>query len=262
MNNCCSRVFFACGVLTVTTLIVGFSPATMAQGRQGGGGPPTTPQAASPIDLTGYWVSVITEDWRYRMVTPARGDFQGVPMTPAAREMANRWDPARDEAEGAQCKSYGAPAIMRVPGRLHITWQDDRTLKIETDAGTQTRLLRFGNIEQDGARSIQGLSRAEWVVVPPARGGGPATPRGGSLKTVTTRLLAGYLRKNGVPYSENATLTEHFDIVRQRNGDRWLVITSIVEDPMYLQQPFITSTQFKAQADASGWEPSPCSSTW
>src|SRR6187549_1185320 len=117
MNNCCSRVFFACGVLTVTTLILAFSPATTtAQGRQGGGGPPPTPQAASPIDLTGYWVSVITEDWRYRMVTPARGDFQGVPMTSAARAIANRWDPARDEAEGALCRSYGAPAIMRVPG--------------------------------------------------------------------------------------------------------------------------------------------------
>jgi hypothetical protein len=101
------------------------------------------------------------------------------------------------------------------------------------------------------------------VVPPPARGGGPpAPPRSGSLKVVTSRLLAGYLRKNGVPYSENAVLTEHFDVVQQRNGDRWLVVTGIVEDPMYLQQPFVTSTHFKAQADATGWDPSACSSTW
>jgi hypothetical protein len=213
--------------------------------------------------VTGYWVSVVTEDWRYRMVTPAKGDFQGVPMTPAARELANAWDPARDEAEGLQCKSYGAPAIMRVPGRLRITWQDDRTLKVETDAGTQTRLLQFGGADPDTPRSLQGSSRAEWVVSRPARGGAAAAPpRGGSLKVVTSRLLAGYLRKNGVPYGENAVLTEHVDVLRQRNGDRWLVFTSIVEDPQYLQQPFITSTQFKAQADASGWDPSLCSSTW
>jgi hypothetical protein len=205
-------------------------------------------------------VSVVTEDWRYRMVTPAKGDFQSVPMTPAAREIANAWDPARDEAEGAQCKSYGAPAIMRVPGRLRLTWQDDRTLRVETDAGTQSRLLQFSQVDPDAPRSLQGSSRAEWVVPRPARGAPP--PSGGSLKVVTTRLLAGYLRKNGVPYSENALLTEHFDVIRQRNGDRWLVVTSIVEDPQYLQQPFITSTQFKAQADGSGWEPSPCSSRW
>ena len=99
---------------------LGHGPA-MAQGRQGAPGPPPAPRAASPIDLTGYWVSVVTEDWRYRMVTPGKGDFQGVPMTVAARDAANRWDPARDEAEGGQCRSYGAPAIMRVPGRLHIT---------------------------------------------------------------------------------------------------------------------------------------------
>jgi len=252
------------GVAAVAAvLLVGMVsiPAATAQGRQGGTAPPSTPRAASLIDLTGDWVSVVTEDWRYRMVTPARGDFQSVPMTPAAREVASAWDPARDEAEGAQCRSYGAPAIMRVPGRLRITWQDDRTLMVETDAGTQTRLLQFGDVDPDAPRSLQGSSRAEWVV-PQAAGRGAPTPSGGSLKVVTSRLLDGYLRKNGVPYSENAVLTEHFDIIQQRNGERWLVVTSVVEDPQYLQQPFITSTQFKAESDGAGWDPSPCSSVW
>ena len=58
--------------------------------------------------------------------------------------MADTWDPAKDEAAGEQCRAYGAANIMRVPGRLHITWQNDTTLRIDTDAGTQTRLIRFG----------------------------------------------------------------------------------------------------------------------
>jgi hypothetical protein len=249
-----ARVAIACALSVGTA---------RAQGRQGApAAPPLRPRAASPIDLVGYWVSVITEDWRYRMVTPTKGDFQSVPLTPAAREVADNWEPARDEVAGAQCKSYGAPAIMRVPGRLRVTWQDDTTLKIETDAGTQTRLFRFGAAPVSAApRTWQGTSVAQWVTPRPPRGGGPP-PRGGSLKVTTTRLSAGYLRKNGVPYSEDATLTEYFDVIRQPNGERWLLVTSVVEDPMYLQQPFTTSTHFKAQADESGWTPTPCSSSW
>src|SRR5262245_59459561 len=84
---------------------------------------PPSPQAGAPIDLTGYWVSIVNEDWRFRMVTPARGDYQGVPMTAAARQAADAWDPAKDEAAGNQCKAYGAPALLRVPEHLHLTWQ-------------------------------------------------------------------------------------------------------------------------------------------
>ena len=195
------------------------------------------------------------------MVTPAKGDFQGVPMTQKAARVANAWDPAADEASGNQCKSYGAPGLMRVPGRLLVTWQDDTTLKIETDAG-QTRVFRFGPAGT-GARSVepswQGQSSAAWEFSGRGAGGGGRT---GSLKVVTSGLRAGYLRKNGVPYSENAVLTEYFDVVRERNGTPWMVITSVVDDPRYLQQPFMTSTQFKKQNDASGWDPTPCSSTW
>ena len=78
-----------------------------------------------PIDLTGYWVSIVTQDWRQRMVTPPRGDYESVPITVEAKKVGDAWDPAQDEAAGEQCKSYGAPALMRVPGRAHITWQDD-----------------------------------------------------------------------------------------------------------------------------------------
>ena len=239
--------------------------------------PAQTPRSLAPIDLTGNWVSIVTEDWRFRMVTPPKGDYASVPLNAAARAVADKWDPAKDEAEGNACKSYGAAAIMRVPGRLHISWQDDNTLKIETDAGQQTRLLHFTGTP-GGDPSWQGYSAASWEFAggrnPAAaagRGGGgggggaggrggaaPAPPRGGSLKVVTTRLKEAYLRKNGVPVSENAVVTEYFDRHDETDGTSWFTVTTVVSDPKYLQQDFITSTHFKKEADASKWFPSPC----
>jgi hypothetical protein len=234
---------------------------------------PGTPRAISPIDLTGNWVSIVTEDWRFRMVTPPKGDYASVPLNGAARQVADKWDPAADEAAGNACKSYGAGNIMRTPGRLHISWQDDTTLKIETDAGQQTRLLHFSGTP-GGDPSWQGYSQATWEMAGGnpfggggggrggggrgAAGGPPPAPRGGSLKVVTTRLKEGYLRKNGVPYSENATVTEYFDRHSESNGDEWFTVTTIVDDPKYLAQSFITSTHFKREADASKWYPAPC----
>ena len=242
--------------------------------------PAQTARALSPIDLTGNWVSIVTEDWRFRMVTPPPKDYASVPLNAAARAIADKWDPAKDEAEGNACKSYGAANIMRVPGRLHISWQDDQTLKIETDAGQQTRLLHFGGTP-GGEPSWQGYSAAEWEFAggrgPGGPGGGrgaggggggrgaggpgaggPPPPRGGSLKVVTTRLKEGYLRKNGVPYSENAVVTEYFDRHDEADGSSWFTVTTIVDDPKYLAQNFITSTHFKKEPDASKWFPAPC----
>jgi len=221
-------------------------------------GPPPTPQAAAPIDLTGYWVSIVTEDWRYRMVTPAPGDFQGVPMTAAAVKVADAWDPGKDEAAGEQCKSYGAPALLRVPEHLHITWQDDHTLRMDADAGKQTRIFHFGDWKPaDSEHTWQGDSVAQWDI---DREAGRSV--GGSLKVTTTDLKAGYLRKNGVPYSENANLVEYYDLVHERNGDQLLVVTIVVTDPMYLREPFIISSHFKKLPDNAGWNPTACSSKW
>jgi hypothetical protein len=238
------------------------APVLFAQGGRGGQAPPLSPKDGVPIDLTGYWVSVVTEDWRYRMVTPAKGDYASVPMTQEARKVADAWDPAKDEAAGNQCKAYGAAGLMREPGRLHITWDNDTTLKIEFDAGTQTRLLHFRGAAPQGEQGWQGYSAASWELAPGGgRGPGGPTPqqRGGSLKVITTNMKPGYLRKNGVPYSANAKLTEYFSRTMEPNGDSWLVVTSIVEDPQYLNQPFITSTHFKHETDGSKWNPSACS---
>lgn len=244
-------------------------PAAYPQGRGGGrggagrGGPPATPKATAAIEMTGYWVSVVTEDWMFRMVTPPKGQYLGVPLSAAARRVADAWDPAKDEAAGEQCKAYGAASVMRVPGRLHITWDNDTTLKIETEAGTQTRLLHFGSdsagsealkTAQGSAPSWQGYSIAEWEQAAVGRG----EPRDGDLKVVTTRLRPGYLRKNGVPYSENATVTEWYDLHNDPSGI-WLVVSTEVKDPQYLTVPFITSTHFKKLPDNAPWKPEACS---
>jgi hypothetical protein len=188
------------------------------------------------------------------MLTPPKGDYLGVPMNPESRKIADAWDPAKDEASGEQCRSYGAPNIMRMPGRVHITWQDDETLKLEADAGTQTRLFYFGAPQGQGG-GWQGVSKASWEFVGGGRG---RPPSGGSLKVVTTKIKPGYLRKNGVPYSANATLTEYFDRVNEINGSVYLVVTTSVEDPMYLTLPYQTSVHFRKQPDGSGWHPAPC----
>src|SRR5207244_3223800 len=100
-----------------------------------------------------------------------KGDYPDIPLNPAGRAIADAWDPAKDEAAGEQCKGYGAANIFRIPTRLHITWADNNTLKIDTDAGTQTRTLRFGTPEPPaGAPQWQGFSVAQWE--------GPASGRG------------------------------------------------------------------------------------
>jgi hypothetical protein len=233
---------------------------SFAQARGGRGGPPPTPKAAAPFDVTGYWVSIVTEDWRWRMF-PNKGDYAGVPLNAEGRRVADAWDPAKDETGGLQCKAYGAAGIMRFPGRFHITWQDDQTLKIETDAGKQTRLFHFGAAPAEGG-DWQGVSKALWEFNGPGLGfaiaGGSRGSQSGSLKATTTNFKAGYLRRNGVPYSAGARLTEYYDLIKEANGDTYLVRPSTQVDPTYLTEPMTTAAHFKKLPDAAGWNPTPC----
>jgi hypothetical protein len=284
--------------------------ALLAQGRGGRGGPavaPQTAQAAATNDLTGYWVRIVTEDWRWLMAVPAKGNADSIPISPAGRAILDAWDPAKDEAEGNQCKGYGAGAISRLPTRAHVTWQDPNTLKWETDQGMQTRLFKFGAAAQEaetnpGPRSWQGLSVATWEPTAGGRGGPgagfpgvpggpggfpPAVPgapanadpnaapapvgapppnigrgnaQNGWLKVVTTNLKSGYLRKNGLPYSEKATVTEYFQPTPDTYGVRYMIVTTIIEDPEYLMGSLITSSNYKKLPDTNnGWDPQPCS---
>ena len=269
-----SRAWTSVAVLA-GVIALGLTARVEAQRGGGPPAPPRAPRAAAPIDLTGYWVSVVTQDWRWRMVTPAKGDYQGIPVTAEARKVADAWDPAKDEAAGEQCRSYGAPALMSVPGRLHITWQDDNTLKVDTDAGTQTRILLFGDKQAppNAAKTWQGVSVAQWQTPRPnvplqlrpaerTSEASPVRPTGGSLRVVTTNLRAGYLRKNGVPYSENVVMTEYWDLYKRPNGQEWLTITTQIDDPQYLRTPRLVAPVFKKEPNNAKWDPAPCSSRW
>jgi hypothetical protein len=260
------RVGRLCAVAVVLALAV--AALTCTADAQGGGppgprGPAPTPRAAALTDLTGYWVSIVDDEWRWRMITPAKGDFSFLPLNAEGRRLASAWDPAKDEADGNQCRAYGAAGIMHLPVRLHISWADDNTLEIDTDAGMQKRLLHFDGSKWDGGEpQWQGDSVATWEKQPQARGFGfpvrdPAQERSGDLKVATTHMRPGYLRKNGVPYSGNAVLTEYFDRI-ELDGQPYMIVTGIVEDPQYLTSRFITTEQFKWEPDGSKWNPAPC----
>jgi hypothetical protein len=234
--------------LLVLLLIATVSLSARIEAQRGGGapaGPAPSGRAAASDDLTGTWVSVVAEHWHLRMLVPPKGEFAMLPLNQAARKLATAWDPAKEPAGDEQCKGYGAAAIMRIPSRLDIRWAGDNTLRMEIDSGTQTRTFNFGGgAAASQPASWQGYSTAAWVR--------------GDLQVVTTRLRPGYLRKNGVPYSDQARLEEHFDRFTEPNGDNWLVVDSIVTDPVYLNAPYITSVAFKKIPDKQGWDPTPC----
>lgn len=225
------------------------------------GGAAQGARQAAPVDLTGNWVSVIFEDWRFRMVTPPKGDYGAVPLNAEGRKVADTWDAAKDRAAGNACRWFGAGGIMRVPTRLRISWQDDNTLKIETDAGQQVRLFRFSASASQapgGEPTWQGHSTANWELVSGGEGG---KPRWGTLRVVTRGMRSGYLRRNGVPYSENAVITEYYDRHTLPGGMEWFTVTTIVSDPKYLNQEFITSSDFRKEPDGSKWNPTSCEAT-
>lgn len=274
-----ARALVAAGVAAVLVsplqhLLAQAPPARSGQAAPAPPPSPQVPKAVAPIDLTGYWVSLVTDDWRWRMVTPPKGDVLYLPLNAEGRKVADAWDPAKDQAAGEQCRAYGAGGIMRLPGRLHITWDNDTTLKVEADAGTQTRVFHFDAVRpaadtsfvaaapavkpQSVEPSWQGHSVAQWEFDGARRRGMTATPKFGSLKVVTTRMKPGYLRRNGVPYSGNAVLTEYFTRVTEPNGDEYLMVTNFLDDPQYLNGPYVRSVQFKRQRDATGWNPTPC----
>ena len=260
--------------ITLAAAIFAVLPAhSFAQQGAPAAQPPRTAKSVAPIDVTGYWVSMIVDEWRFR-VTPQKGDIPYLPLNAEARKVALAWDPAKDEADGKACKAYGAVGLMQRPGRMHIVWTDDNTLKLDFDTGTQTRVFRFSAAPSDrGPASWQGYSSAAWVApgnvmlftgdtLVPALGGrgrGPAgPPPTGTLRITTTNMLPGYVRKNGVPYSEKAVLTEHFNRVSGEQGDAYLVMTQFVEDSTYFNQPFIRTYTWKQVPDATGWDPTPC----
>jgi hypothetical protein len=242
--------------------------ALSAQPGQGRGGPDgpgggaagASARTAAPVDLTGYWVSIVTEDWIERMspesppsgVVGGRGGFGG------GRGGGRGGPPI---ASTDPCRAYGAAGSLRVPTRLHVTWADDNTLRIDMDAGTQTRLLHFDpTAPAPAARSLQGHSIANWETGGGrggrggGRGGGPAAPRWGSLTAVTTSMSVGYLLTSRSYYSEDTVLTEHFTR-HAAFGEEYFTVTAIVEDGGAMRA---TSSTFKKEPDGSRFTPSGC----
>src|SRR6185436_18831898 len=200
------------------------------------------------------------------------GDSASVPVNQAAKRVMSEWDPAKDEAAGNQCRAYGAAAIMRMPTRLRISWQDENTLKVETDTGTQTRVFHFPSTGS-GQAAARSNEPASWQGYSAARWDNGLTPTGGlgiglgprqgvrsrSLEVVTTNLKPGYLRRNGVPYSDKTTVTEYFERFSEPDGNDHLMVMTVVTDPEYLALPFVVTSDFKKEADGSKWDPTPCS---
>ena len=251
-------------LLVVMCVAVTISIDLQAQGRGGGqAGPAPAARTVAPKDLTGTWVAVVAEHWHLRMLMPPKGEFALIPVNAEARKVATAWDPAKEPAAEA-CKGYGAAAIMTVPSRLNIHWADDNTLQVDVDSGTQTRLLHF-NAGAPPATQMpewQGYSAAQWEGIPAQElrtrnAKSPVDVRGGVM-VMTTKMRSGYLRKNGIPYSENARMEEHFDRFTEPNGDNWIVVDMILTDPQYLAQPYVTSNAFKKIPDRQGWDPTPC----
>ncbi len=221
----------------------------------------------APIDITGHWVSLITDDWVYRMIIPAKGDYSYVPLNAEGTRVADTWDPARDAAAGEQCKGYAAPSIMRLPARVEISWEDDDTLKLDIDTGMQSRLFRFNAGAPEGPRTLQGWSNATWelsgdigrqLVFGGTRTSLNQVPVSGSLKVDTQHLLPGYLRRNGVPYSESAFMTEYYNLVQEEDGNQYLIIQTYVDDPVYLRQHWVRTLQFKRESNGSQRRPMDC----
>ena len=260
-------LYLAIAPLAIAGALSIASPVLLPAQQAAGGGrspaaPPPTGKSMAPWDLSGYWVSEIVDEWRFR-VSPIKGDILYMPLNAEARRVANAWDPAKDEADGNQCKAYGAIGLMQRPGRLHITWTDDNTLKVEADAGTQNRTWHFGPAPANpGPPSLQGYSAAKWEGPGfgggRGRGGPAAPPKTGTLHVETTDMSPGYVRKNGVPYSDKAVLNEYVNFVEGQQNDNYFVVTAMVDDPVYLTGPFVRTYQFKKLPNANGWDPTPC----
>lgn len=219
------------------------------------------PEDAAPRNmdrLEGQWVAIVNEDWLWRMRVAERGDFTSIPYNDRAREVGMAWD----ESMLGSCLQYGAAGLLRQPLRLRIEWESEDVIRLETDYGQQTRRFIFNEpAPANTPSSLQGYSMAMWDYDPaPAGRGRPPVPfneRWGSLKVETSHLTAAWLRSNGAPVSDQATLTEYFDVFEDPTGQDWLVATVIVHDPVYLNQDFVTSSHFRRDT-TNGWDPRPC----
>jgi hypothetical protein len=186
-------------------------------------------------DLTGYWDNIIQEDHLFRTAGPPVGEYAGLPLNDAAHAVADNWNPEDGYKPENQCKMHGAAYIMRSPIRFFLSYDDDTTIsiKIELEMGRE-RKIYLDDRPAEGPPTEMGHSVGVW--------------NGDMLTVTTTNMTEKYIRRNGVPNSEQAVMTEH--IIRH---DDYISLISIIEDPVYLTEPLIRSVSFRKRDDEFKW---------
>jgi hypothetical protein len=195
---------------------------------------------APGVDLSGNWAPVMHEDQPERGPGPELVNYLGIPITDGGREWALSWDASRLTLPEHQCQVHVAPYIYRGPLNLRI-WeekdpQSQRLIAIKQYISTYEQ---WRTIWMDGrphppeaaAHTWMGFSTGKW--------------EGNILTVYTTHLKQGWLRRNGLPESDQATLVEHYI----RHGER-MTHVSIVTDPVYLAEPLIKTQDFNLQVQA------------
>jgi hypothetical protein len=187
------------------------------------------------VDLSGGWDSIRHEDQIERGAGPEIGDYTGVPINDQARSRADAWDAEKWTQPEHECEPHPADYGARGGGSMRI-WAEANPATLEVTAWhtemmwMQPRRAIYMDHRQhpaeDAIHTWQGFSTGEWV--------------GDTLKVTTTHLKEGWIRRNGIPRSDKATMVEYFI----RNGD-YLTVVTIVQDPVYLTEPFIRTSDWK-----------------
>jgi hypothetical protein len=190
--------------------------------------------ASAQVDLSGIWGPLYHEDQPERIPGPSLGDYLGLPITDGARRFAESWDSGRLSVPEHQCRVHTVPYIYRGPLRLRI-WEE-RDPVTQRPVAIMHRISTFEQLRtiwMDGRPHPSPYARHTWM--------GFSTGQfvGDTLVVKTTHIKQNWYRRNGLPQSDKATLTEYF----ARHGDV-LTRTSIVEDPVYLTEPLIKSENF------------------
>ena len=223
---------------------------------------------AAPVDLTGYWVS---PSWRTGAGAWSRRSKampRACPSTPQARPSSTPGIPAKDEAAGDECKAYGAPGLMRVPGRLRIRWQDDDTLEDRSrrrraDALAALRRGAARTASRRAGKATRGPVGASDGAPGTGRRAGSAWRRGGPRRAERSRwrrrsCCRATCGRMAFRTASETTCTEYFDRFTEPDGTEWFTVTTIVTDPVYLGVPFVTTTDFRKERDGASWDPRPC----
>jgi hypothetical protein len=190
--------------------------------------------ATAQIDFSGEWSPRFHEDQPERVPGPELGDYLGLPINDAARMRAQTWDASVQTLPEWQCRPHSADYIWRGPSPLRISKEVDPVTRQITAFHAEWLRSVDNPIYLDGRAQPPEYQAHTW--------GGFATGKWeGDMLTVTvTHLKEGYIRRNGVPRSDLATVTEHW----MRHGN-YLTIVTIVNDPVYLTEPFIRSTDYE-----------------